>query len=267
MSVPRRIPCLGLVVIAASAVLLSSCLASARGAHRPTAAKTKSCAKAARAKKHKKHKTHCHGTHSKSSTPQATATAPQACGQFADDNAAASKCLLAQPLADIDRLFGTLNAGPMPGYNKPAHGTFRCVWLDACGSETSVALLNTVVPLVWGGKTFFTDENGGWLWNRAAPLENPPISEILNGNTGVLIGNVQYAPSYLDGKRAVTITYEGIPDAPITIGNTRVVSGAPDDCRTFQPKLWLCNAWYDFRPAAAPERWAVFTLDFTDQGA
>jgi hypothetical protein len=44
----------------------------------------------------------------------------------------------------------------------------------------------------------------------------------------------------------------------------QVVSGAPDDCRTFQPKLWLCNAWYDFRPAAAPQRWAVFTLDFTN---
>jgi hypothetical protein len=173
--------------------------------------------------------------------------------------------LLAQPIADIDELYGQLDAGPMPGWRKPGHGTFRCVWLDVCGSKAAVDLLNTVVPLVWGGKTFFTDENGGWLWNRPAPLENPAISGPLDGNTGVLIGNVQYAPSYLDGKRAVTITYEGLPDAPIMIGNTRVVSGAPDDCRTFQPKLWLCSAWYDFRPAAAPQRWAVFTLDFTDK--
>jgi hypothetical protein len=188
----------------------------------------------------------------------------QPCRQFAGDNVAASKCLLAQPLNQIDPVFGSLAAGPMPGWDKPAKGMFRCVWADACGSSASVELLNTVIPRLWGGKTFFTDKNGGWLWNRAAPLENPAISGPLNGNTGVIIGNVQYAPSYLDGKRAVTVTYKGIPDAPIAVDNMQVVSGAPDDCRTFQPKLWLCNAWYDFRPAAAPQRWAVFSLDFTN---
>jgi hypothetical protein len=200
------------------------------------------------------------------SAPQAPAP-PQPCRQYAQDNAAASKCLLAQPLEDIDRLFGTLDAGPMPGWRKPGDGTFRCVWLEACGTQQTVDALNMVIPRVWGGKTFFTDENGGWLWNRPAPLENPTVSAPIDGNNGVFIGDVQYAPSYLDGKRAVTITYQGLPDAPIMVGNARVVSGAPDDCRTFQPKLWLCNAWYDFRPTSAPQRWAVFTLDFTEKDA
>jgi hypothetical protein len=155
----------------------------------------------------------------------------------------------------------------MPGWNKPGAGTFRCVWLDACGSGDTVDALNQVIPRLWGGKTFFTDDHGGWLYNRAAPLENTPATDAMGGNTGVFVGNVQYAPSYLDGKRAVTITYDGFPDAPVEVGSTRVVSGAPDDCRTFQPKLWLCNAWYDFRPASTPQRWAVFTLDFTQKAA
>lgn len=192
-------------------------------------------------------------------------TSAAGCRAFANDNAAAGKCLLAQPLPDIDKIYGTLSAGPMPGWNKPGDGTFRCVWVDVCGSRATVDLLNAVVPLAWGGKTFFTDKNGGTLWNRVAPLENPTLSNLVGGKTGIFIGDVQYAPSYLDGKRAVTITYKGFPDAPIEIGNTRVVSGAPDDCRTFQPGLWLCNAWYDFRPTAAPVRWAVFTLDFTQK--
>jgi hypothetical protein len=201
-------------------------------------------------------------------TAPAPAAAPSGpCRQFASDNAAAAKCLLAQPLADIDKAFGSLDAGPMPGWNKPGAGTFRCVWLDACGSRDTVDALNQVIPRLWGGKTFFTDDHGGWLYNRAAPLENTPATDAMGGNTGVFVGNVQYAPSYLDGKRAVTITYDGFPDAPVEVGSTRVVSGAPDDCRTFQPKLWLCNAWYDFRPASTPQRWAVFTLDFTQKAA
>ncbi|HEX3563141.1 MAG TPA: hypothetical protein VHU24_09920 [Solirubrobacterales bacterium] len=194
-------------------------------------------------------------------------SAPRICRQFAGDTQATANCLLAQPLPDIDRLYATLHAGPMPGWRKPGHGTFRCVWLEGCGSQASVQLLNTVVPLVWGGKTFFTHKKGGWLWNRPAPLENGLVSGPVDGNTGVLIGNVQYGPSYLDGNRAVTITYQGLPDAPISVGGVKVVSGAPDDCRTFERKLWLCNAWYDFRPASAPQRWAVFTLDFTKKGA
>jgi hypothetical protein len=198
--------------------------------------------------------------------PVASAAPTAGCRQVANDNAAASKCLLAQPLPTIDKLYSTLSAGPMPGWNKPGHGTFRCVWIDVCGSPQAVAALNAVVPLAWGGKTFFTHAKGGWLWNRVAPLENTPVSKALDGRTGILIGDVQYAPSYLDGRRAVTITYQGLPDAPVSIGDTRVVSGAPDDCRTFQPGLWLCSAWYDFRPAAPPIRWAVFTLDFSHNG-
>jgi hypothetical protein len=194
-----------------------------------------------------------------------TATA-SACRTFGSNNAATAKCLLAQPLDNIDHIFGTLNAGPMPGWDKPGRGTFRCVWVDVCGTKAAVDLLNTVVPLAWAGKTFFTDANGGWLWNRVAPLEIPLVSHVLGGRTGIFIGDVQYAPSYLDGKRAVTITYKGFPDAPISLGNTRIVSGAPDDCRTFQKGLWLCNAWYDFRPTAPPLRWAVFTLDFSNGG-
>jgi hypothetical protein len=250
------------VAIAAALLSVAPSVAGAKPAthHSATA---KRCASHAKAKPRTGR---CRPAHARPrAKPKPAALLPaQPCRQFASDNVAASKCLLAQPLTDIDHLFTTLDAGPMPGWRKPAHGTFRCVWLDACGTTAAVNLLNAVVPLVWGGKTFFTDQNGGWLWNRPAPLENPAVSDPLDGNTGVLIGNVQYAPSYLDGKRAVTITYEGLPDAPITIGNTRVVSGAPDDCRTFQPNLWLCNAWYDFRPAAAPQRWAVFTLDFTN---
>ena len=37
----------------------------------------------------------------------------------------------------------------------------RCVWLDACGTKESVDALNTVIPRLWGGKTLFTDDNGG----------------------------------------------------------------------------------------------------------
>src|SRR4051812_31722710 len=109
------------------------------------------------------------------------------CRRFAGDNQAAANCLLAQPLADIDRLYATLRAGPMPGWRKPGHGTFRCVWLEACGGEAGVAALNAVVPLLWGGKTFFTHAKGGWLWNRPAPLENPALSDPVDGNNGVLI--------------------------------------------------------------------------------
>ena len=131
----------------------------------------------------------------------------------------------------MDRIFGFLDAGPMPGWEARCKG--YAIWSADSGSGDDEA--NEWTEMLWQGKTFYTGPAGGHVWNRWG-----------SKNTVAVRGDVYYGPSIVDGKRVINIRYNGVEWAGF------------DEVRTVQPGIQLGYGYSQ----AGPRRLVNFVFDF-----
>jgi len=125
--------------------------------------------------------------------------------------------------SDLERLYGSLGAGPMP--NCPASGIWR--WDDAydpVGQQQD----QFSIPPSWGGKVFHTDSDGGWAINR------------WEGDARAFPARVTYG-SGMDGKRAILIDYSqcATPDSQFASLLLH------DEIRLVQRDVYLGMGWFE----------------------
>jgi hypothetical protein len=143
----------------------------------------------------------------------------------------------------IDTLYGSLPAGPMPPYGAKARGYWR--WYpDAQGlDEPGNRLMNL---LVWQGKTFYTNETGGYMMNRVVADREGFRSA------------VYFANGWLDGRPAIIVDYAQAGDYPADVIFR-------DEIRMVQPGVYLGFGWRNREhPPWTRERAEriTFVLDF-----
>jgi hypothetical protein len=128
--------------------------------------------------------------------------------------------------AELDALFRSLPAGPMPG-KVTAGGYVRCR-APGCESRGGNALLNDpIVPLLWKGQVWDTDATGGTLTNR-----------VLNDTRREYPATVGYGPAIFDGNPAIEVAYP--PDR-----NPRIVDDLYLDCRDVENGVYLCYVFIE----------------------
>jgi hypothetical protein len=187
------------------------------------------------------------------------------------DHHAAIESLMAAPAADLDGLMASLAAGPMPGWDRPSKGYGRCYQqFDAfgpqgsCGSGMPRGFTDAGVPFFWGGKWFFTNADGGYLLNRAMPpfSESAAARGFNNGrSTQSVKGTVVYAPSHVDGRPTILITYSA-PASDIGAAGVQLMAGIRDECRAAEADgLYLCYTMWDAAPMGPLYRIGFFVLD------
>jgi hypothetical protein len=125
--------------------------------------------------------------------PQSSATS-QAASQGIESDAALIQQLRSDSQAQLDAIFRASTAGPMPGMNVEAKGY---VMLSP-GAPYDPAL-QRLFMLLWQGKVWYTNANGGYLFNRM-------IADIKIHYHRVLYGN-----SVLDGKKTILV----LPGFPV----------------------------------------------------
>ncbi|MEW6472620.1 MAG: hypothetical protein AB1679_10140 [Actinomycetota bacterium] len=145
--------------------------------------------------------------------------------------------------AQIDGLYQSLAAGPMPHYGAKARGYWR--WYpDARGlDEPGNRLMNL---LVWQGKTFYTHETGGYMMNRVVADREGFRSA------------VYFADGWLDGRKAIIVDYGAAGDYPAD-------AIFRDEIRMVQPGVYLGFGWRNREhPPWTNERFEriTFVLDF-----
>lgn len=133
--------------------------------------------------------------------------------------------------AQLDQIFRFIPAGPMPGWNARCKG--YAIWKADSGTEDDEA--NAWSEALWQGKTFFTGEFGGHVWNRWG-----------SSNTTAIRGSVYYGSSIMDGKPEITIRYNGVEWAGF------------DEVRTVQPGVQLGYGYSQ----AGPTKLVNFVFDF-----
>lgn len=145
--------------------------------------------------------------------------------------------------AQLDNLYQSLPAGPMPHYGAKARGYWR--WYpDARGlDEPGNRFMNL---LVWQGKTFYTDETGGYMMNRVVADREGFRSA------------VYFADGWLDGRPAIIVDYGRAGDYPAD-------AIFRDEIRRVQPGVYLGFGWRNREhPPWTSERFEriTFILDF-----
>ena len=143
----------------------------------------------------------------------------------------------------LDTLYQSLPAGPMPQYGSKARGYWR--WYpDAQGlDEPGNRLMNL---LVWQGKTFYTNETGGYMMNRVVADQEGFRSA------------VYFANGWLDGQPAIIVDYGEAGDYPAD-------AIFRDEIRMVQPGVYLGFGWRNREhPPWTGERFEriTFILDF-----
>jgi len=121
----------------------------------------------------------------------------------------------------LDSVYTSLPAGPMPHYGAKARGYWR--WYpDARGlDEPGNRLMNL---LVWQGKTFYTYDTGGYMMNRVVADREGFRSA------------VYFADGWLDGRRAIIVDYGQAGDYPAD-------ALFRDEIRMVQPGVYLGFGW------------------------
>jgi hypothetical protein len=130
------------------------------------------------------------------------------------------KQLLDMSAADLDALFGTSPAGPIP--NGPANGTA----IVAPGTSISKEIAWLVQHFAWQGKTF--DGPHGTLRNRITPFGIPEI-----------VAEVYVANSLADGKPCVVLDYSK---------TSIVASRVRDEIRLIAPDTYLGKVYWNNKP-------------------
>lgn len=156
------------------------------------------------------------------------------------------EAIRAMPQVQINELFRTLDAGPMPGWKKYSagsvvHPTPLLVKILCPTCRRDQATIDRVASLLWQGKTFFTNESGGMLYNR------------MFNDTRIWRHRVSYRTSKFDGRRVIRVD----PQGPI-------FDGFYDDVRMIQPGIYVGITMMKMYGLARDQRVLTFTLDFTN---
>lgn len=128
--------------------------------------------------------------------------------------------LFTQTKAQLDDLFRTAEAGPIP--NGPAKGTA----LVAPGTAVSDDLAQVVKLFAWQGKTF--DAAAGVLRNRITAL-----------GLNAIVAEVYLGESLLDQKPCVVLDYSK---------TSLVAKWIRDEIRLVAPGLYLGRVYWDKKP-------------------
>lgn len=122
---------------------------------------------------------------------------------------------------ELRSLFNSLSSAPMPAYGARSKGYFR--W--AVDEETARSLgVDTYLMslLVWKGKVFYTNENGGYLYNRMGHLD-----------TEDQYADVYYGIYPLDNENTIVVHY---PDDDPTNAGSKTIR---DYIRKVVPGVYL----------------------------
>ena len=125
--------------------------------------------------------------------------------------------LLGTPQADLDRLFRSVDAGPIPAGE--AEGT---AIIDP-GSSISLPVARFINHFAWQGKVF--DPVAGQLKNRIGPF-----------GLNAIIARVYKGPSWLDGKDCIVLDYSE---------TSLVAEWIRDEIREIGPGLYLGKVYWD----------------------
>jgi hypothetical protein len=128
--------------------------------------------------------------------------------------------LLRMSTAQLDELFGSSQAGPIP--DGPAKGTA----IITPGTAFSPDLAEAVNLFVWQGKTF--DAKGGVLRNR-----------ILAFGINAIVAEVYKGPSLFDNKDCIVLDYSK---------TSLVAKWIRDEIRMIAPKVYLGRVYLDNKP-------------------
>lgn len=156
------------------------------------------------------------------------------------------EAIRSMPQAQIDELFGTLDAGPMPGWKayaygqviNPTPGLVNLLCPTCHGDKQKIEL---VAATIWQGKVWYTNASGGLLYNR-----------MLN-DTRVWRHRVSYRTSKRDRRPVIRVD----PQGP-------VFDGFYDDIRMVQPGIYVGMSLMKTYGWGRDQRVLTFTLDFTN---
>jgi len=130
------------------------------------------------------------------------------------------KDLLKMPQADLDALFGRLEAGPIP--NGAAKGTA----IIAPGHSLNDEIADFVSLFAWQGKEF--NAARGFLTNRITPF-----------GLNAIVAMVYKDPSWFDQKECIAIDYSQ---------TSLVAKWIRDEIRLLSENLYLGKVYWDKRP-------------------
>lgn len=125
--------------------------------------------------------------------------------------------LLKMSQADLDKLFSSAEAGPIP--EGQADGTA----IIAPGTTFSDEIAKMVGLFAWQGKVF--DSKAGVLRNRILPF-----------GLNAIVARVYKDKSWLDGKECIVLDYSE---------TSLVAHWIRDEIRLIQPKLYLGKVYWD----------------------
>ena len=125
--------------------------------------------------------------------------------------------LLKMTQAELDALFSSVEAGPIP--DGQADGTA----IIAPGAHYSAEIAKMVGIFTWQGKVF--DAKAGMLRNRVTVL-----------GLNAIVAKVYKAPSWLDGKECIVLDYSE---------TSLVAHWIRDEIRLISPGLYLGKVYWD----------------------
>ncbi|MGZ3274972.1 MAG: hypothetical protein ACXU82_00125 [Caulobacteraceae bacterium] len=125
--------------------------------------------------------------------------------------------LLKMTQAELDALFSSVEAGPIP--DGQADGTA----IIAPGAHYSAEIAKMVSVFAWQGKVF--DAKAGMLRNRITML-----------GINAIVAKVYKAPSWLDGKECIVLDYSE---------TSLLAHWIRDEIRLISPGLYLGKVYWD----------------------
>jgi hypothetical protein len=172
---------------------------------------------------------------------RAASTAP---ARAATAQATVDQLRFGYTVPQLDALFGSLPAGPMPG-NVTARGWVRVRLAGFENRQGNLLLNDSLVPLLWKGQVWQTNQKGGTLINRT-----------LNDTRRDFPAVVEYGQAFFDSRPAIEVTYP-------TSTNPQVVDRLYLDCRavpigTVQTGVYLCYVWLE--PPGSEQKVLLFNV-------
>lgn len=180
---------------------------------------------------------------------------PDATNADADQNAVGDACdglrpnptveaLRGLPQSQVDEVFSTLPAGPMPAYGSAAQGyvtnPVRWVARTLCPTCRTAQDVDRFVSYIWQGKIWYTNANGGHLYNRLFDGRRSWYHRVL------------YGTAKRDGRPAIIV--QPAPGGELVYDTIRMV----------QPGIYLGFSFLKSFGLGRDQRLLNFTLDFTN---
>lgn len=124
----------------------------------------------------------------------------------------------------LEAIYGSLDAGAMPGWDVKSYGRVRCQFSVRClgfdqDHQANHAVNEPIVPQLWSGQHWWTTETGGRFVQRTGP----------GGGFEWLEATVKYDRSLVDGEPAIVGVYPLEKNPPpvnnIVLENRQIQSG------------------------------------------